>query len=265
MQRLSSGGGSTYVIRPDIRWLQLRERVIGGTICAERNAIGSMVAAGCLDLRAIVIYTPTQLPSAPCGICRQVLNEFEPIGERLSVIRLERTAALPKCSCIPCVPIRRSSSILIRHADRRCPHENHPMEVQIVWEAVRGENDHNLDATGVLYAYLEPDTKSILYIGKADRASVWERSKGRHKEDVYRFLSDNHQIDDLGVIVGQIVLAQGGRLTSELLGDIESLLIKRLQPMANIQSTQSRISRPGMRLFCLGDWPHRRSRFIDRG
>jgi cytidine deaminase len=28
------------------------------------------------SLVAVVIYTPTHTPSAPCGACRQVLNEF---------------------------------------------------------------------------------------------------------------------------------------------------------------------------------------------
>jgi cytidine deaminase len=55
----------------------------GLTICAERNAIFKMVSDRSLYehspdmvIRAIVIYTPTPTPSAPCGGCRQVINEF---------------------------------------------------------------------------------------------------------------------------------------------------------------------------------------------
>jgi cytidine deaminase len=48
----------------------------GLTICAERCAVFQAVAAGVRQFRAIVIYTPTRVPSAPCGACRQVLNEF---------------------------------------------------------------------------------------------------------------------------------------------------------------------------------------------
>ena len=51
---------------------------LGLTICAERNAIFQAVAAGKTDLRAVMVYTPTGSPTAPCGACRQVLNEFEP-------------------------------------------------------------------------------------------------------------------------------------------------------------------------------------------
>lgn len=50
----------------------------GLTCCAERNAIFNMVAQGRRKISAVVIYTPTQSPSAPCGACRQVINEFGP-------------------------------------------------------------------------------------------------------------------------------------------------------------------------------------------
>lgn len=48
----------------------------GLTICAERNAIFQMVADGEKTIEALVIYTPTEAPSAPCGACRQVIAEF---------------------------------------------------------------------------------------------------------------------------------------------------------------------------------------------
>ena len=50
----------------------------GLTICAERNAIFQAVAAGEVDIEEVTIYTPTSVPAAPCGACRQVLNEFNP-------------------------------------------------------------------------------------------------------------------------------------------------------------------------------------------
>lgn len=48
----------------------------GLTICAERNAIFHMVAQSRQKIVALVIYTPTPNPAAPCGACRQVINEF---------------------------------------------------------------------------------------------------------------------------------------------------------------------------------------------
>jgi cytidine deaminase len=57
----------------------------GLTICAERSAVFQAVALGHRRLRAVAIYTPTPVPSAPCGACRQVLNEFGPDAEVVSV------------------------------------------------------------------------------------------------------------------------------------------------------------------------------------
>jgi cytidine deaminase len=52
----------------------------GLTICAERNAIFRAVARGAcpLIIRAVLVYTSTPRPTAPCGACRQVINEFGP-------------------------------------------------------------------------------------------------------------------------------------------------------------------------------------------
>ena len=46
------------------------------TICAERSAVVQAISAGYRKLLAVVVYTPTETPTAPCGACRQVLVEF---------------------------------------------------------------------------------------------------------------------------------------------------------------------------------------------
>jgi len=53
--------------------------------CAERTAIFSAVAAGEKTIGAVAVYTPTPLPTAPCGACRQVINEFGPDALVISV------------------------------------------------------------------------------------------------------------------------------------------------------------------------------------
>jgi cytidine deaminase len=51
----------------------------GLTNCAERTAVFSACASGKLDeINAVCVYTPTAIPTPPCGSCRQVLNEFGP-------------------------------------------------------------------------------------------------------------------------------------------------------------------------------------------
>src|SRR4051794_37115307 len=53
----------------------------GLTMCAERNAIFQAIAQGHRDLKAVVVVTPTETPTPPCGACRQVINEFNPDAE----------------------------------------------------------------------------------------------------------------------------------------------------------------------------------------
>jgi cytidine deaminase len=48
----------------------------GACLCAERNAIGQMVAAGATEPVACVVVTRGPKAGSPCGICRQVLSEF---------------------------------------------------------------------------------------------------------------------------------------------------------------------------------------------
>lgn len=55
--------------------------------CAERTAIFTAAAAGERVIRAVVVYTPTITPTAPCGACRQVINEFGPDAIIISVCR----------------------------------------------------------------------------------------------------------------------------------------------------------------------------------
>lgn len=50
----------------------------GLAICAERSAAVAAVAAGQRDFRAIAIAGPETTQTAPCGACRQFLNEFNP-------------------------------------------------------------------------------------------------------------------------------------------------------------------------------------------
>ncbi len=48
----------------------------GLTICAERNAIGTAIAAGEKEITAIAIYSPNCHDCRPCGACRQVISDF---------------------------------------------------------------------------------------------------------------------------------------------------------------------------------------------
>ena len=49
----------------------------GATICAERSAILAMVAAGERVITGIAVFTDADTLAMPCGLCRQVISEFQ--------------------------------------------------------------------------------------------------------------------------------------------------------------------------------------------
>ncbi len=56
------------------------------TVCAERVAVGTAVAAGHRAIAAVAVSAPRADGTTPCGGCRQVLNEFKPATEDMTVI-----------------------------------------------------------------------------------------------------------------------------------------------------------------------------------
>lgn len=57
----------------------------GGTICAERAALAAALVAGSRTFDRLVVATEATEPTPPCGVCRQVLVEFAPTIEIISV------------------------------------------------------------------------------------------------------------------------------------------------------------------------------------
>ena len=48
------------------------------SVCAERNAVAAAVNAGKRSIEAVAVVSRADVPTPPCGACRQVLNEFGP-------------------------------------------------------------------------------------------------------------------------------------------------------------------------------------------
>ncbi|WP_448523412.1 cytidine deaminase [Pseudothermotoga sp.] len=73
----------------------------GLSICAERVAIFSAVAAGEVQFEKLVVVADTDSPVSPCGACRQVMSEFGDfevllVNTRGEVVRTRVSELLPR-------------------------------------------------------------------------------------------------------------------------------------------------------------------------
>ncbi|WP_087864755.1 cytidine deaminase [Comamonas thiooxydans] len=73
----------------------------GLTCCAERTAIFAMISAGQRKIDTLVIYTATPKATAPCGACRQVINEFGPDARVISVCDTDDHLDMPASALLP--------------------------------------------------------------------------------------------------------------------------------------------------------------------
>jgi hypothetical protein len=135
------------------------------------------------------------------------------------------------------------------------------MHIKVRWTLIDGVRSPLWDRSLCLYAYLHPIRESLLYLGKADRCSVGSRLYGAHKDEVVRAINKRYRINQLIAMHGEIILPTGHRRTSQLLTDIESLLIIHVRPPMNIRSTKSATLQDGLSVTCTGAWPLKRARF----
>lgn len=135
-------------------------------------------------------------------------------------------------------------------------------DVAIEWRRIMRSDDEKWSYRRCLYAYVCSNEREILYLGKADRCTVRERWSGADKRS-WRDWATRQEIERIHLHAGRIDWGEGARYSPEKLADVESLLIKRLRPRGNIMPLNNRICRPGVRVFCDGNRPHKRATFVD--
>jgi hypothetical protein len=123
------------------------------------------------------------------------------------------------------------------------------LDVTVTW--YRPSDGEDWDVARTLYAYLDPDTGEILYVGKADYCSARERANDHETDE--RFL-ERIGLDEWETIFGEVTqISEMERLSVPLLQDIEELLLWHLRPRGNRKFAEPR--RIGLRVTCDGAWP----------
>ncbi len=106
--------------------------------------------------------------------------------------------------------------------------------------------------------------REILYIGKAWGVTVRGRWNRVAKQAFWTDLEKKRGIYKHRPLLGEVRLNYAGRLSSQLLADVESLLIRAEQPWGNIQSKAQRTPRPGLSVHCAGRWPGQARAYLDK-
>jgi hypothetical protein len=126
--------------------------------------------------------------------------------------------------------------------------------VTVHWHALK-EGHSDWQRIRCLYAYVAPYRGEILYIGKAWGVTVRGRWNRSAKEHFWGDLERDRDIHSHLALIGEIQLRYAGRLSAQLLADVETLLIRAERPWGNVQCRNRRIARPGLLVECVGEWP----------
>ncbi len=125
-------------------------------------------------------------------------------------------------------------------------------------------DEEDWDEARCVYAYLDPKTRKIIYVGKADDSSPRERWNGHQADGLFEFFKIDLGLEEWDTIFGEVEEMQGmSSLSFELLLDIETLLIWHVRPPGNVQIGEPK--RPGLRVTCESEWPMKKDVFCDPG
>ena len=135
------------------------------------------------------------------------------------------------------------------------------MFISVDWRIIEDDSLELWNVSRGLYCYSVDDT--ILYIGKVDGTTVRQRWNRSAKASLWDFVENELGIFEHTTTVGLLRLPESRRFSSQILADVESLLISEIQPHGNVACKSTRISRPGVTVTCTGDWFYRQREFLD--
>ena len=77
----------------------------GLTVCAERVAIFKAISEGESEIRAVVVCAGEREPASPCGACLQVMAEFAPKKEPMTVVTCSADGTYSQATLADYLPV----------------------------------------------------------------------------------------------------------------------------------------------------------------
>jgi hypothetical protein len=182
------------------------------------------------------------------------------IGNRIVAASVEWHQRLPFTYWFTCTAFATMHEHYVQRRSRwpgcTCDGSQMIADVTLRWFWINNPDNDLLYERGALYCYSDAaEDDCPLYIGKADRSTVYERWCCHKWDDDVR----EHIREVLGVRTTRRrvgLFETELKLTSQLIEDVESLLIWKIRPPANVRNRDKReIWRPGLVVVCRGDWP----------
>jgi len=135
------------------------------------------------------------------------------------------------------------------------------MHVKVGWSWVEDETADDWNTTDCLYAFTDPESDEVLYLGTCSGATLKACCEATEHEDLWSRLR-GIEIDNVGVMIGRPQAEGGAKIDAKLLGEITQLLVFEIGPSGNSDNEPRVEVRPGLEVACSGEWPYEEAVFV---
>ena len=135
------------------------------------------------------------------------------------------------------------------------------MHVTLRWAWLEDESAPEWNTSNCLFAFADPESDEILFLGTATGSTVRERCEAGTLEPMWTDLR-GIGIDHVSVLVGKPDTVSGEPIAARTLSDAAALLVAELQPSGNAPEADTAAPAAGFQVECAGDWPYEESSFV---
>ena len=137
------------------------------------------------------------------------------------------------------------------------------MRVEVRWTWVDDEASEDWNQTHCLYAFTDPESDEILFVGSAVEENVRDGCESSEHDDLWLSLR-GVGVQNVGVLIGIPRQDAAARKDTVLLHEMTALLVTELDPSGNTGDEVGTgvTIRAGLEVECTGDWPYEETVFV---